>query len=95
MSNEKSLNEQLYDLYTRRIEEKLSWADISDIIEKTTGQYISPEAARKRIARINFKNSIEDSAAELDKIKLERKKLADERTQNNAIYRRISREETI
>lgn len=76
---------------------KLSWDDIARICNASLGWDFSESYYRKR-----YKNCIADNAEQyesvsdvLQKIKLEKIKLSDERIQNNAYLRSISREETL
>lgn len=100
------LNET-FDDYKKRIvlsKEKLNltWSDVADIIELECGVHKDESTYRKYHKTLTndfdkpVKQEIDQESIELlTRIKMEKTKLSDERTQNNAILRRLSREETI
>lgn len=86
-------------------QEDISWHDVSDIIEQETGIYRDESTWRKKAKKLNknypeAKNSESDNPIDqmqqlINEFKIERYKLNDINTQNNAYLRRIAREETI
>ncbi len=93
-------------LYSLKEILELTWDELADIINSELGYSYSSDKYRKDFYRVS-KNNFEDNseidydaaelsdAIKLSEMKLERTKLSDERTQINAMYRRIAREDTI
>ena len=80
-------------LYALRETLGLTWRDIADIINKELNYNYSPDKYRKdasKIIRASSNNILDEIAYRNAKTRL-----ADERTQLNSLYRRISREDTI
>ena len=101
-SSNETLNEYIDRLYQMKDDNGWNWSDISDILYEYTGELCPQENLRKRYSR--YKLSLEEKAKiqeaseindVLREIRSERYKLADERNQVNADFRRMSREETI
>lgn len=95
------INRLLTMKYTGMLPSEYTWTTIADIIADVTGRQRDESTWRKQ-AKNMFIDIVDDSSAEKDKIdelmlalKKERVKLSDERIQNNAYIRRLSREETI
>ena len=88
-------------LQTLRDIKNYTWDDIKNILNTVYDTEYSSDKYRKDYYKISentvsdSEDSIEEELSELDLVKLERVKLSDERTQINALYRRISREESI
>ena len=91
-----TLTEYCYRLYAQKDDYGWSLRDICDIVYDNTGVSLSKDALRHRIKR--YRNKTQDYVDKeytLSELKTERCKLADERTQVNAIYRRMAREDSI
>ena len=92
---QKEVNESLQEYRDRIISYKdidgLTWTDVAQIINDNTGLCYSESTYRKQ----SQKTAYEDLQTVLLDIKKEKVKLSDERVQNNALIRRLSREETI
>jgi len=78
----------------------LTWNDLADIANSELGWNYSADKYRKDYSRHYADGDIIPSSNSsipftLDEIRYERKKLADERTQINSLYRRLAREDTI
>lgn len=76
----------------------LTWREIADLYNEATNEDNSPDAIRKYYSRNS--NNIQDEKLEeitenLVKVQKERYKARDERSEANALIRRISREETL
>lgn len=79
-------------------EGNLTWDEVCKIYNKANNTSLSTTALRSRMQRALKPGAcVEESGLRelLHVVKTERAKLADERTQNNAIIRRISREDTL
>lgn len=93
-----TINEFIIKEASEKDREGLTWFDIAYKANSEFGTNLTAEACRKRAMRASSfeeedtEESIDDKILELKK---ERMKLSDERTQANAIIRRIAREETI
>lgn len=99
-----TIEEYCHRISSLKQELNLTWSDIQDILNSQTGENLSASAYRKRerkyleeLAEEDFDDfednfNINDAILEL---KTERAKLADERSQNNAIIRRMAREDTL
>lgn len=83
-----------------RLENDLTWYEVADIINSELGYNTTAEAYRKQIGRANAALRLDTSNdismdEKLYELRKERMKLSDQITQNNALIRRLSREETI
>lgn len=75
---------------------KLTWEQLTEIFNSECGVQTNPSSNRSKWYRMQNIPTVETTLLELvQEVKKERVKLTDERTQNNAIIRRIAREETI
>ena len=100
--NFKKLENESFEDYCYRIsmikdDYGLTWNDVADIINTNTGHTYSSDKYRKQSYK--YGQSLSDDSSleysDLERIKIERVKAADERRQANAVYRRLAREETI
>lgn len=89
------------DVFAARAKRNISWAEAAKLINDKFGLTGTPNSYRKEY-EAHYKNEIEfdvygedETEQKLHDIRIEKLKLSDERTQNNAYLRRISREETI
>ena len=100
--------ELLKKLYAEKLSNDETWQYIADRYYELTGIYKTANAIRKQISRLNSKNICwyedGDNADDLNQTNLsdvvpanrfEKVIKSDERTEINAIYRRITREQTI
>lgn len=71
-----------------------TWNEIADILNTELNYSFSPDKYRKDYYK-SLQNTNNDLDFTLDELKLMKYKLADERTQINNLYRRISREQTL
>ena len=104
---EKLPNESVKDYEIRcfnlREKYKLSWKELALIINNNTNRYFDEGYYRKKASRYRKKSLVnndniipsDDLKDLLLEIKKERVKLSEERTQNNAYIRKLSREETL
>ena len=93
---EETITEYCARIYNAKETLGYTWDDIAYIINTELGYSFSPDRYRKDSYRLNkILNKEEESPFELSTIKLERAKLNDDRTQINALYRRIAREESL
>lgn len=97
---EETEEEYRWRLYSLKECLGLTWNDLADIINDELNCNYSADKYRKDYSRHysnreNIPNSNGSMPYTLDEIKCERKKLADERTQINSLYRRLAREDTI
>ena len=88
MKQNESLSEYCFRLAQVKDENQWTWQDIADIIYANSGYVLTSNAVKKRVRKIS-------APKENDLSPLERYKLADERTQISAIYRRMAREDTL
>ena len=99
-----SLADYIFRMYQIKDSEGLTWEDLAVIISNECGQDLTPSAVRNRVLRMNkkYEDKLLNDEPQLSSLetlllntKTEKYKLADERTQLNALYRRIAREDTI
>ena len=96
-----SNTEYIYRICSTKSENNWTWNNVRDIINTELGYNYSESYYRKNYKNCSYKimETSEDSNSELvDKlaeIRKERMKLSDERAQNNAILRRLDREDTL
>jgi len=98
----KNENETLEDYESRVYQSKdhygMTWNEVASILNRETGRDLSPDTYRKRNLRNFTRATVENLDEDIDiisEMRKERVKLSDERSQINALIRRISREETI
>lgn len=90
-------------LYRLKDSLELTWVELADILNDELGYSYSPDKYRKDAYKYldekleDFYDAIPDAELDADilEMKIERTKLADERSQVNALYRRIAREDSI
>lgn len=102
------MNNCLYYLGDHKEDRNYTWRDISDILLKEYGVYLSPGAIQKRYAKFvknralrnlddEDEQQIQMSEVEalLADMKMERTRISDERVAVNQMYRTLSREESL
>ena len=101
---DETVDEYIYRLASLKDAFGLTWYDIRDIANEVLGLNLHEDSYRKKARSFihNIESTEEDEQIEINfdsnellEIRKERYKLADERTQNNAIIRRMAREDTI
>lgn len=99
---DESYDEYKIRLFTKKEEYKLTWQDIADLLNKESGVVHDQSCYRKQWYKYmeslysdNKQLSMFDDISDVDRIRIEKIKLSDERVQNNSILRRVAREETI
>ena len=104
-----SAREFLFRLFSYKDQEGLSWRDIANIYNEEFHEGLSGETARGRVRRMLqsikkemeeqplqlIPNDLDDFDQKLFDIRKEKYKIADERNQVNALYRRVAREDTL
>ena len=91
-------NEDLDSYYRRVYDEKfknnLTWGDVANICNKYTNQNLTPDAYRKKFR--SFRDDpINPTIQKIIELEYAKNQLSDERVQVNALFRRMSREQTI
>lgn len=80
---------------------KITWSDLSEIINEQCGLSYSESTYRKNFAKSNYSvieqdnNILDDETKKIVKTRAAKMQLSDERVQLNAFIRRLSREDTI
>lgn len=97
---DESLTEYMYRICTSKEEEHWSWKTVAQIINDELGCSYSESYYRKHFKDYSFVAEDEKTLDNpvlsiLTELRQERLKLSDERAQNNAILRRLDRENTI
>ena len=99
LDNESNID-YIHRICSIRKENKWTWNTVRDIINSELGVSYSESYYRKNFAENNWLPKVEDKDIDENKqtlyeLRKERFKISDERAQNNAILRRMSREETL
>lgn len=98
-NKDETISEFCYRLYSLKDEYGFTWEDITDIVNKNSGTNFTINAVKKRFYRARTEGLPSDNKEDIDTkladLRYERTKLSDERTQINALYRRMAREDTL
>lgn len=87
------INDRIYELYLQKDTNQMSWEDISNIILNEFNEYVSAEGCRHRVSRI--RESLDKPATNVIQEYAPLVEARDNLAQANAIYKRLSREESI
>jgi len=105
LREDETFNEYIYRLYSYKDDNRWTWKDMANIVYEQTGVSILADTLKHRVNYAKTKlaeqeyeqqqSDISDDSSILASLRAEKYKIADERTQVNALYRRMAREDTI